>query len=79
MTEGYSVGQRFEVTILDDKGEIVVHEFCGALTATNEEIEEMVFLIENGCPANLAAILARQHPDEIVDDPPMSGVEKRML
>lgn len=75
--EEYSVGQRLEITIWNDKGEIVVHEFTDAPTATPMEIDEMVFLIESGCPANLAAIIARQH--ELVDDPPMSGVEKRSL
>lgn len=65
MTYGeYGVGDMLEVTIWNDKGEIVVHEFCKADTATDAEIEEMVFLIEAGCPAREASVLARQHGDE---------------
>ena len=79
--EGYGVGEKLEVTIWNDKGEIVVHEFYDAPTATPEEIEEAIFLIENGCPAHTAMFLAKQHQPlgEIVDDPPMSGVEKSTL
>lgn len=70
---------QIEVTIWNNEGEIVVHEFNDAPTATQDEIDEMIRLIDKGCPAQIAAILARQHPDDIIDDPPMSGVEKRSL
>lgn len=39
----YGVDEKFEVTIWNDKGEIVVHEYVDGLTATDAEIEEMVF------------------------------------
>lgn len=48
-----------EITIWNDKGEIVVQEECKALTASDYQIAEMVSLIENGCSAYLAAQLVK--------------------
>lgn len=52
---------QIEVTIWNNEGEIVVHEFNDAPTATQDEIDDMIRLIDKGCPAQIAAILARQH------------------
>jgi hypothetical protein len=43
------------ITIWDAAGNVVVHETAPAQTATQEEIDEMVILIESGCPAWLAS------------------------
>ena len=48
------------VTIWDDKGNVVVDETCECQTATQEEIDQMVMMIESGTPAALAAVLAKQ-------------------
>lgn len=44
-----------EITIWNANGHIVVHEFCEAQTATQEEIDTMVELIGGGIPARDAA------------------------
>lgn len=49
-----------EITIWNDKGEVVVHEECEADSATQDQIDDMVFMIENGTPAYIAAFLAKQ-------------------
>lgn len=55
-----------EVTIWNDKGEIVVHEIQECQTATQEQIDEMVMMIERGTPAYIAAFLAQQEqPKEL--------------
>ncbi len=47
--------EQIQITIWNDKNEIVVDEFVEAQTANDEEIAAMISLIENGCPANIAA------------------------
>jgi hypothetical protein len=44
-----------EITIFDAAGNVVSRDVSPAQTATQEEIDEMVSLIENGCPAWLAS------------------------
>lgn len=47
--------EQIQIKIWNDKNEIVVDEMVEAPTASEQEINEMVSLIENGCPANIAA------------------------
>ena len=49
-----------EVTIFDGDGNVVEHSFAKAQTATQEQIDDMVAMIENGTPAWLSARLATQ-------------------
>lgn len=44
-----------EITIYNENSEIVIHEIVKAQTASQKEIDEMVSMIEGGCPAYLAA------------------------
>lgn len=48
---------QLEITIWNDKDEVVVHEFVEAQTATDAEIESMVALINGGMPACIASKL----------------------
>ena len=51
-----------EVTQWDKDGNIIVHEFVEPMRATQAEIDEMVMMIEDGCPAHLAASLVIDSP-----------------
>lgn len=50
---------KIEITIWNDKGEVVVHDTCDAPEATEAEIAETISLIQNGMPAHEAARLAK--------------------
>lgn len=47
------------ITIFDKDGKIVSSSTFEAQTATKEEIDEMVSLIEHGTPAHIAAMLVK--------------------
>jgi len=49
-----------EIEIFDGSGNRVQHYVGPADTATDAEIADMVAMIENGTPAYLAAVLAKQ-------------------
>jgi hypothetical protein len=51
--------EMLEVTIYDGKDNIVEHFFTEAQTATQEEIDEMVYMINHGTPAHLAVQLVK--------------------
>lgn len=46
---------QLEVTVYDACGNVVTHDVHEAQTASQQQIDEMVGLIEAGCPAWLAA------------------------
>jgi hypothetical protein len=48
-----------EITIFDDAGNIVVHEFEEAPTASQDQIDLAVSLIENGMDAHTAMRIAK--------------------
>lgn len=48
-------GDKLHVTIWDAEGEVVFDGVEPCCTATEEEIDAMVRLIENGVPAHVAA------------------------
>lgn len=49
-----------EITIWDDEGNIVRHEYIKCDLASDVEIADMITMIEKGTPAHLAAFLAKQ-------------------
>lgn len=48
---------QIEITVYDAEGNVVMSEVSEAQTATDEQINEMVALIEGGMPAHMAAAL----------------------
>lgn len=46
-----------EITVYDADSTVISHDIVPAQTATDAEINEMIALIEGGCPAHLAAQL----------------------
>lgn len=53
-----------EITIYDAAGNVAEHYKGPAPTASDAEIDDMIALIDNGCPAHIAAMLAKQSPAE---------------
>lgn len=52
---------QIEITVYDACGSVLTHDVVEAQTATQEQIDEMVAMIDGGCPAWLAAQLAGSH------------------
>ena len=50
-----------EITVYANDGSVASHYKGPAQTATDDEINDMVRMIESGTPAYLAAVLAKQH------------------
>lgn len=53
------------ITVFDAKGNVVTDETSEAQTATTEQINEMVSLIEGGLPARTAALLVLSESQEV--------------
>lgn len=51
-----------EVTQWDKDGNTTVHEFVEPMRATQSEIDEIVMMIEGGCPAHIAAAVVINSP-----------------
>jgi hypothetical protein len=57
--------EHIEITLWNNEGEIVVHDYVEAQLCTEEQINDAVFMIERGTPAYLAMMLALQpQPDQ---------------
>lgn len=52
---------QIEITVYDACGSVLTHDVVEAQTATQEQIDEMVAMIDGGCPAWLAAQLVCPH------------------
>ncbi|MDE2105715.1 MAG: hypothetical protein KGL39_51300 [Patescibacteria group bacterium] len=54
---------QLEITIYNAAGEIVHHSFDEAQCISQEELDDAVYLIEHGCSAQTAVMLAKQYTD----------------
>ena len=59
---GYGLGEKLEITIWDDAGNVVVHEFADAFHASQDQIDLAVSMIMNGSTAHRAMTLAMTEP-----------------